>query len=109
MSIAPLRWGGGTRLKILEAAAAECPVVSTTAGAEGLELEDGKEIAIADTADAFADAVTNLLMHPEKRRQLASTGRRKASDRYDWGMIAAELEKAYQRAIELVASGAFAS
>jgi len=109
LSIAPLRWGGGTRLKILEALAAGCPVVSTTAGAEGLQLEDGKEIAIADTADAFAQEVTDLLEHPGRRRELASAGQRKVSQRYDWRSIAGELEKAYARAIDLVASGAFVS
>jgi glycosyltransferase involved in cell wall biosynthesis len=107
LSIAPLRWGGGTRLKILEALAAGCPVVSTTAGAEGLQLEDGREIAIADTADAFAQKAIDLLEHPGRRRELASAGQRKVSERYDWRSIAGELEKAYARAIDLVASGAF--
>jgi glycosyltransferase involved in cell wall biosynthesis len=105
LSIAPLRWGGGTRLKIIEALAAGCPMVSTSAGAEGLDLEDGKEILIADTADDFARAVIDLLQHPAKRAALSAAGQNSAAEKYDWSAIALRLEKAYSRAIELTAPG----
>lgn len=109
LSIAPLRWGGGTRLKILEALAAGCPTVSTSAGAEGLDLEDGKEILIADTADEFARAVIDLLQHPDKRAKLSAAGQLSAAAKYDWGVIAQQLEKAYARATQLTASASVAS
>ena len=105
LSIAPLRWGGGTRLKIIEALAAGCPMVSTSAGVEGLDLEDGKEIIVADRADAFAQAVTNLLQHPSRRADLSAAGQRSVAAKYDWSAIVLRLENAYARAIQLTASG----
>jgi glycosyltransferase involved in cell wall biosynthesis len=105
LSIAPLRWGGGTRLKIIEALAAGCPVVSTSAGVEGLDLEDGEEILVADTADTFAQAVVDLLQHPSKRAELSAAGQRSVAAEYDWSAIVLRLEKAYARAIQLTASG----
>jgi glycosyltransferase involved in cell wall biosynthesis len=109
LSIAPLRWGGGTRLKILEALAAGCPTVSTSAGAEGLDLEDEREILIADTADEFARAVIDLLQRPDKRAELSAAGQLGVAAKYDWSAIARRLEKAYTRAIQLTASGSAAS
>lgn len=108
LSIAPLRWGGGTRIKILEALAAGCPTVSTSAGAEGLDLEDEREILIADTADEFARAVTDLLQHPAKRAELSAAGQHSVAAKYDWSVIAQQLEKAYARAIQLTASASVA-
>jgi len=101
VSIAPLRWGGGTRLKILEALAAGCPMVSTSAGAEGLDLRDHKEILIADTPDEFARAVIDLMEHPEKRAVLSAAGQQAVAAKYDWSVIAKRLEVAYARAIQL--------
>jgi glycosyltransferase involved in cell wall biosynthesis len=108
LGIAPLRWGGGTRLKILEALAAGCPVVSTSAGAEGLDLKDGREILIADTADEFARAVIDLLQDPAKRAELSAAGQHSVAAKYDWSVIAQHLEKAYARAIQLRASASVA-
>jgi glycosyltransferase involved in cell wall biosynthesis len=108
LGIAPLRWGGGTRLKILEALAAGCPVVSTSAGAEGLDLKDGREILIADTADEFARAVIDLLQDPAKRAELSAAGQHSVAAKYDWSVIAQQLEKAYARAIQLRASASVA-
>ena len=56
----PLAVGGGSRLKILEAMAAGVPVVSTTLGAEGLEVEHDKNILIADTNEKMIEAITRL-------------------------------------------------
>lgn len=94
ISVVPLRSGGGTRLKILESLAAGCCVVSTTVGAEGLDLIDGREIVIADGSDAFAAAVTQLLREPERRSKMAQAGR-VAAQRYDWEQIAPMLESVY--------------
>ena len=61
VSIVPLHIGGGTRLKIYEAMAAQVPVVSTTVGAEGLSVDPGRDLAIADSAEGFASAVFRRL------------------------------------------------
>lgn len=86
LSVVPLRVGGGTRLKILESLALGTPVVSTRKGAEGLDLVDGRDVMLADTPRAFAEAVTRVLGDPALRARLADAGRIAAS-RYDWGMI----------------------
>lgn len=73
--VVPLRIGSGTRLKILEAGAMAKPMVSTTLGAEGLELQDGEEIVIADEPRAFAAAVAALLADGARREQLGRAAR----------------------------------
>ena len=67
--------------------------------------EDGKEIIVADTADAFAQAVINLLKHPSKRADLSAAGQRSVEAKYDWSAIVLRLENAYARAIQLTGSG----
>ncbi|MGH9369018.1 MAG: glycosyltransferase [Thermoanaerobaculia bacterium] len=89
VAVVPLLAGGGTRLKILEAAACGVPVVSTPVGAEGLELEPEVEIAIAEEPAAFAEAAARLLADPEARRRQAAAARRKVEALYDWGPIGA--------------------
>ena len=93
-AIVPLRAGGGTRLKILEAAACGVPVVSTTIGAEGLELEAESEIVLRDDPPAFADALVRLLAAPERRRSVAAAARRRVERRYDWRSVGAEFARA---------------
>ena len=85
--VVPLRCGGGTRLKILEALAAGRPVVSTTVGAEGLDMKPGSDLLFADGADAFSQAVIGLLADPAKARALGDAGRRAVQSRYDWQAI----------------------
>jgi glycosyltransferase involved in cell wall biosynthesis len=87
VAIVPLLAGGGTRLKILEAAACGVPVVSTPVGAEGLDLDPGAEIAIAADAASFADKVCRLLADPAERRRQAAEARRKVESLYDWEPI----------------------
>ncbi|WP_190194329.1 glycosyltransferase family 4 protein [Streptomyces minutiscleroticus] len=70
--IAPLRVGGGTRIKILEGFASGVPVVSTSIGCEGLGTEDGVHLRIADDAEAFAHSVAQLLVDRDLRRALAT-------------------------------------
>ncbi len=86
-SIVPLRIGGGTRLKILEALALGTPVVSTSKGAEGLEVTPEGDILIADDPTAFAGAVLRLLDDPCLREHLATHGRRVVAEKYDWNEI----------------------
>jgi glycosyltransferase involved in cell wall biosynthesis len=85
--VVPLRYGGGTRLKILEALARGIPVVSTTPGCEGLELEDGHEIVVRDDPDGFAAALDEMFVDDELCLRLARAGRLAVGQRYDWQAI----------------------
>jgi polysaccharide biosynthesis protein PslH len=90
--VVPLRIGGGTRLKIYEAMAAGKAVVSTTIGAEGLDIHHGKDILLADDEATFARSVIDLLVDQDKRRHLGAEAARLAA-RYDWPIIATEFER----------------
>jgi glycosyltransferase involved in cell wall biosynthesis len=96
--VVPLRIGGGTRLKIFEAMAAERAVVSTSIGAEGLDVRDGQDIVLADSPDRFSEAVIGLLRDRERRHQLGQAAGRTA-ERYDWSSIARDFEDVLRRAI----------
>jgi len=85
--VVPLRAGGGTRLKILEAMAVGRPVVSTTIGAEGLQMTDGAEIEIADAPADFAARVVALLNAPGNAHALGARGRAAVVARHDWATI----------------------
>jgi glycosyltransferase involved in cell wall biosynthesis len=87
VAVVPLLAGGGTRLKILEAAACGVPVVSTPVGAEGLDFTGGSEILIAQGAEEFARAVAKLLADPDARRSQAAAARRRVEMLYDWREI----------------------
>lgn len=97
--IVPLRVGGGSRLKILEALAAGLPVVSTTIGAEGLSVESGRHLLVADQTDDIAHAATRLLRERELRHSLAAAGRQLVEERYDWTPLAQRLELGWQEAV----------
>jgi len=95
--VVPLRIGGGSRLKILEALAAGKAVVSTTIGAEGLDLAPGEDLLIADTPADFSRAVLDLLSDAPLRRRLQVNGRRTVVQKYDWGEIAGVLEGIWRK------------
>jgi glycosyltransferase involved in cell wall biosynthesis len=95
--VVPLRIGGGTRLKILDAWAMGRAVVSTPIGCEGLRAVDGENILIRDEAGAFADAVVQVLEDSELRSQLESNGRRTARAAYDWSVVGRGMRSEYQR------------
>jgi glycosyltransferase involved in cell wall biosynthesis len=84
ISIVPLLSGGGTRLKILEAMALGTPVVSTTKGAEGLDVESGRHLLIADRPADFAAAILRVCGDSSLRAQLAKEARKLVVQRYDW-------------------------
>ena len=92
-AIVPLRIGGGTRLKIYEAMAARTPVVSTTIGAEGLEVRDGENIYLADTPEAFAMRCVELLESPAERDRLSAAARRMVAERFSWESVAEQFER----------------
>jgi glycosyltransferase involved in cell wall biosynthesis len=93
VSIVPLRIGGGTRLKIYEAMAAKVPVVSTTVGAEGLDVRDGENIALADSAEAFVDRCLALLECAEARRKQSQAAWEMVSACYSWEAVARKFEQ----------------
>jgi polysaccharide biosynthesis protein PslH len=85
--IVPLRMGGGTRLKILEAMSIGRPVISTTIGAEGLDVVSGRELLIADSPEDFAAAVDRVLRDPTLTAELGANARATAERLYDWRRI----------------------
>ncbi len=88
----PLRIGGGTRLKIFEAMASGRPVISTTLGAEGLQVTHGRDILLADTAEDFASAVARLLESPTERARLATAARKLVEEKFSSEAIARQFE-----------------
>lgn len=84
VAIAPIQAGSGTRLKILEALAAQTAIVSTTIGCEGLAVVPDKHLLVADTPDAFIRAVVTLMRNPQMRNALASAGRALIEAEYSW-------------------------
>ena len=90
VSVVPLRIGGGTRLKIFEAMAMGLPVVATRVGAEGLPLQDGREIMLADSPERFAAAAIRLLTEERRARTLGEQGARTVRARFGWDRAAAE-------------------
>jgi glycosyltransferase involved in cell wall biosynthesis len=86
-SVVPLRSGGGTRLKILEALGLGVPVITTSKGMEGLDLIPEKDILVADEAPEFASAVVEVLSSPKRREQLSRAGMEAVRRSYDWRLI----------------------
>ncbi len=97
VSIVPLRIGGGTRLKIFEAMAAKLPVVATAIGAEGLPVQSGRHLRIADAPDAFAAACLDLLDNPEQGRSVADRAFELVSARFSWEAVTRKFESILDR------------
>lgn len=95
--VVPLREGGGTRLKILEAMACGTPVVSTTKGAEGLEVRNDEHLLIADSPEAFARAVLALLNDAALRERLTRAAREHVCRKYDWCVIQRQMHELIKR------------
>ncbi len=93
--VAPLRMGSGTRLKILEAMAAGCAIVSTTTAATGLNIQNGDVIAIADSDEDFAQQLILLLQNPERRAVMGKAAQTYVSRHYDWSVLTPRLMAAY--------------
>jgi glycosyltransferase involved in cell wall biosynthesis len=87
LSVVPIRFGAGTRLKVVEAFANRLPVVSTTIGCEGIDGVGGRHLLVADDAGAFSDACVALLEDPERRSALAGEGAALYDSRYRWSAI----------------------
>ncbi len=95
--VVPLRAGGGTRLKILEAMALGRPVVSTTIGCEGLNVVDGEHLLIADTPTQFSEKTMNLFNDRELYQRISENGRSLVEGRYGWDQIAEKLTDIYEQ------------
>jgi glycosyltransferase involved in cell wall biosynthesis len=98
--VVPLRLGGGTRLKIVEAMAMGKAVVSTTLGAEGIEAVPGHDLLIEDEPANFADAVNRLLAEPGFAARIGESARNLAVERYAWSGAAHALERFYRQVLE---------
>ena len=102
VAIVPLRIGGGTRLKIYEAMAAQIPVVSTTIGAEGLSVNPPHDIRIADTPDHFAAHCRELLTDPGIRARISGAAREMVTAHFSWEHVARCFEKVMQSGPRIV-------
>jgi glycosyltransferase involved in cell wall biosynthesis len=95
--LAPLRFGGGSKLKVLEALAAGLPLVSTPEGVSGLNVVDGVHGHLGGTAEALAQALAAVLAKPDHARALGEAGRGHAASHFDWSVTAAQLESLYEQ------------
>jgi polysaccharide biosynthesis protein PslH len=93
--IVPLRVGGGTRLKILDAWSMGKAIVSTSVGCEGLVTADGENILIRDDPATFAEAIAQVLLDPALRERLGRAGRIGVEERYSWDVIGRSMARAY--------------
>ena len=95
--VIPLRIGGGTRFKLLEAMAAGTPVVSTTVGVEGVPVRTGRDLLLADRPADFAAAVLHLLRDRDLREQFRASSLALVREQFDWRTIVPNLERIYRR------------
>ena len=97
IGICPIRYGSGTRLKVLTYMAAGLPIVSTTKGAEGIGYTKSKDLLIADEPAAFVEALSTLLNNRHTAQTIGSHARELAVGRYSWNVIGEKLLEAYQQ------------
>ena len=98
--IVPMRLGSGTRIKILEALAMAKAVVSTSAGAEGLQVASGTHLVVVDDPEVFAAEVVRLARDPAERERLGREGRSLVETKYDWRVTLAPLNRAVKETVE---------
>jgi len=91
--VVPLRYGAGTRTKILEAMAAGTPVVTTSKGCEGIEVINGVHLLVADTPSEFASAVQRVIEDDNLRNSMAQNARKLVEERYSWRILVKEMEE----------------
>ncbi|MFC2088648.1 glycosyltransferase family 4 protein [Calditrichota bacterium] len=101
LSVVPLQSGGGTRLKILESMSFGVPIVSTSIGCEGLEIKNGYNILIGNTASDFSNKVLEILMSPNLAKKLSINARKLIEEKYNWDRITGSLENMYEKLIKV--------
>ena len=99
MMVVPLRSGGGSRLKILEALATECPVVSTRIGAEGLRLESDQHLIVTESDRDFASRTVAAIASPEEMATMTAQGRKRVVEEYHWDVLADRLEAVWENTV----------
>jgi glycosyltransferase involved in cell wall biosynthesis len=97
--VVPLRYGSGTRVKIIEAFAHRIPVVSTTIGAEGLDVEDGRHLLVADTAQQLASACARLITEPALRRRLVDAAYVRYLEAFECDVVEGRVTEVAQAAV----------
>jgi glycosyltransferase involved in cell wall biosynthesis len=97
--VCPIRVGGGTRLKVLDALAMGRPLVATGISVEGLDLVEGVHYLRAETPAEFVAQIERLELAPDVRAALGAAGRRFVVERFGWSVIGRQLDRAYQRAL----------
>ncbi|HTU91282.1 MAG TPA: glycosyltransferase [Gemmataceae bacterium] len=105
MLVVPLRIGGGSRLKILEALASGTPVLSTRVGAEGLRLEEGHDFTVVEDIDGLKNAIITAVRHPDVLQAECERGRERVLENYDWDRLAGQLEQVWRQCASEPKSG----
>jgi glycosyltransferase involved in cell wall biosynthesis len=93
--VAPIRIGGGTRLKIVEAMALGIAVVTTTIGCEGIAVKDGRDVLVADEPQLFARRIAEALSNAQLRHRLTESAYKIAQQHYSWNKLSEQMEKVY--------------
>ena len=96
LMLAPIKGPGGTRLKILEAMASGCPVVTTPIGIEGIDAKDKKEVLVGNTVNELAQSAINLLTNSKLRNDLVKNAQKLVENKYSWVDITKKLDKIYK-------------
>lgn len=96
VAVVPLRIGSGMRIKVLELMALGMAVVSTSVGAEGIDVEDGKHLMLADTPKEFAGKVSQLISSPALCKEIGNNARELVSEKYTWDSAGEKLFAAYK-------------
>jgi glycosyltransferase involved in cell wall biosynthesis len=106
ISVVPLRFGGGIRIKIYEAMAAQSPLVSTSIGAEGLRVSPERDILLADTPAEFAGQTLRLLNDAALRESIGRAGQELVSHNYSWDKAAQDIDAALEECAKVRLAGA---
>ena len=99
ISICPIRDGGGTRLKILDAMAMGMPIISTTIGCEGIDVSPGKDVLIANTPEEYVYNIRRLINDDVLRENLSNNARKTVENKYSWNIIGQKLNKYYHDSV----------